>query len=193
MTIEFNGCIDPGPAPTSSLQQNSQNTSIHGPLRFHGYSDADWGGELETSKSTSGYGFFLGNTLVSWQSKTQPTTATSTTYAEYIASYHAAAECIWSRSFLSELGLLPLGATTLYGDNEAALKLAQFHMITPRSKHFDTKFHYIREQVHQKSIQLVHCPGEENIADIWTKPLGKERFMKFRSQLGVSPPHHSAP
>ena len=180
--------IDPGPTLTSTLQENSQNSPIHGPLRFHGFSDADWGGELETSKSTSGYGFFLGNSLVSWQSKTQATTATSTTYAEYIASYHAAAECIWSRSFLSELGLLPPGPTTLYGDNEAALKLAQFHMITPRSKHFDTKFHYIREQVHKKTIQIVHCPGEENIADIWTKPLGKERFMKFRSRLGVFPP-----
>ena len=148
---------------------------VDGLLCFQGFSDSDWGGQLESAKSTSGYGFFLGNALVSWQSKTQPITATSSTHAEYIAAYHAAAECIWSRNFLSELGLLTSGPTTLYCDNDAAIKIANFHMVTPRSKHFDTKFHYLREQVQKQVIQMTHCTGSNNIADIWTKPLGPKR------------------
>ena len=102
--------------------------------------------------------------------------------------YHASAECMWARSFLSELGLLPPGPTTLYCDNDAAIKIAKFHMVTPRSKHFDTKFHYIRQQVQKQAINLEHCPGTENVADIWTKPLPKARFSVLRSRLGVVPP-----
>jgi hypothetical protein len=60
-------------------------------------------------------------------------------------------------------------------------------MINPRSKHFDTKFHYLREQVHKGVIHLGYIPGKENIADIWTKALGKSKFTYFRSQLGVNP------
>ena len=61
-------------------------TDIQGTLKFHGMTDADWGGERDTAKSTSGYCFFRGNALIAWSSKTQTTTATSTTYAEYIAT-----------------------------------------------------------------------------------------------------------
>jgi hypothetical protein len=104
-----------------------------------------------------------------------------------IACYHASTECIWTRFFLHELGLLPKGPTLLNCDNEAAIKIASFHMINPRSKHFDTKFHYLREQVHKGVINLGYIPGKENIADIWTKALGKSKFIYFRSQLGVNP------
>ncbi len=155
--------MDPGPLNTAALYDSTRSNAL---VSFHGFTDSDWGGQLETSKSTTGYGFFLGNAHVSWQSKTQPVTATSSTHDEYIAAYHAAAECIWTRTFLTELGLLPEGPTILNCDNAAAIKLATFHMVTPRSKHFDTKFHYLREQVAQHSIHLVHCAGAKNIADI---------------------------
>jgi hypothetical protein len=180
--------LEPGPLQELSIQQNSHSTTVQGKLRFSGYSDSDWGGEIESAKSTSGYGWFLGNALVSWQSKTQSITATSSTWAEYIALYHAAAECIRSRNFLAELGLLIAGPTTLYCDNEAAIKIAQFHMVTPRSKQIDTKHHYIRQQVQKQTISIKHCPGASNIADIWTKPLKNIRFASLRSRLGLCPP-----
>jgi transposase InsO family protein len=179
--------LNPGPLSFPTIHNSTQSSDIQGPVRFYGFSDSDWGGQLETSKSTTGYGFFLGYALVSWQSKTQSVTATSSTHAEYIAAYHAAAECIWARNFLSELGLFDLGPTTLHCDNEAAIKLSKFHMVTPRSKHFDTKFHYLREQVAKHTIDLIHCSGAENIADIWTKPLGSKKFSFFRTKLGVLP------
>ncbi len=179
--------LNPGALSLTTIHNSTQSSDIQGTVRFYGFSDSDWGGQLETSKSTTGYGFFLGSALVSWQSKTQSVTATSSTHAEYIAAYHAAAECIWARNFLSELGLLDLGPTTLHCDNEAAIKLSKFHMVTPRSKHFDTKFHYLREQVATHTIDLIHCSGAENIADIWTKPLGSKKFSFFRTKIGVLP------
>jgi hypothetical protein len=69
-----------------------------------------------------------------------------------------------------------------------AIKIANFHMITPRSKHFNTKFHYLREQVQNNFITLQHVPGATNVADIWTKPLNKLKFIRFRSRLGIGLP-----
>lgn len=102
--------------------------------------------------------------------------------------YHATAECIWARGFLAELGLLPDGPTTLHCDNEASIQIANFHMINPRSKHFDTKYHYTRDQILNQTVALQHCPGALNVADIWTKALGLTKFSKFRTALGVLPP-----
>ena len=170
---------------TSHITTCDRTSPVNGPLRLSGNTDADWGGHTDTSRSTSGYGFFLGNSLISWAAKAQTTTATSSTYAEYIAAYHAATECIWLRSFLSALKMLPPQATTVYCDNMPTIEIARFHMITPRTKHFDTKYHYLREQIECGAISLEHCPGKDNVADLFTKPLAKNKFRNFAKELGL--------
>lgn len=116
----------------------------------------------------------------------QPHTATSSTHAEYIAAYHATDECMWARSFHGELGLLKLSLlTTLYCDNEAAIKIANYHMVTPRSKHFNTKLHCVREKVSNGELALSFCPGKAYVADIFTKPLVASKFLPFRKELGL--------
>jgi hypothetical protein len=179
-------------SPTSlgfSMQLSQNSITLQGPSQLHGNVDADFGGNTDDAKSTSGYAFFLGASLISWCSKAQRTTATSSTQAEYIAAYHGATETNWLRSFLQELNQLdPNKATTIYCDNEAAIKLAQYHMVTPRSKSFDTKYHYLREQVEEGTIILTFCPGKDNVADIFTKPLSQSKFTRFRAALGVGPP-----
>ena len=71
-----------------------------GDLKLRGYSDADWGGDLDESKSTSGYVFTLGEGVLSWCSKKQDYIALSTMDAEYVTCCLTAQEAIWPRSFL---------------------------------------------------------------------------------------------
>ena len=78
----------------------------------------------------------------------------------------------------------PIVPTQIFCDNEPAIKIAQFH---PRSKHFDTKYHFVREQVEEGTIVLTHCPGKDNVADLFTKPLAKIKFGSYCSQLGLVP------
>lgn len=163
-----------------------RSSPIEGPLRLSGNVDSDWAGS-DAAKSTTGYTFFLGSAPIAWSSKAQPVTATSSTMAEYMAAYSASTECIWARSFLKSLNLLPAGnPTTIYCDNAAVISLSEDHMVNPRSKHFDTKYHYLREQVTVGEIQLKHCPGNANVADALTKPLRPAKFQEYCRQLGLT-------
>jgi hypothetical protein len=174
------------PADLSSSATACDRSSNTADFALTGNTDADWAGNVDTLKSTSGYAFFLGSGLVSWASKAQPHTATSSTHAEYVAAYQATAECLWTRTLLAELGLLNSALpTTLFCDNAAAIKIANYHMVTPRSKHFDVKLHAVRERVQSGELALSFCPGKDNVADIFTKPLKPLKFLQFRKELGL--------
>ena len=95
-----------------------------------GYSDADWAGDLDDRKSTSGYLFQISGGAVTWKSKKQPCVALSTAEAEYMALSCAAQEAVWLRQFTAELGSPPKTATTIFEDNQSAIcmtKNPQFH------------------------------------------------------------------
>ena len=112
-----------------------------------GYSDADWGGDCNDFKSTSGYLFQIGGSAVSWRSKKQSCVALSTAEAEYMALSSTAQEALWLRELNKDLKNPPSGPTIIFEDNQSAicmLKNPQFH---GRSKHINIKFHFIREQV----------------------------------------------
>jgi len=164
----------------------SHVNSTEGPIKFFGYTDSDWAGDLDSAKSTSGYAFYLGGALISWQMKTQPITAPSSGYAELIAAYQATSEAIWTRNFLKHLAITDISdPTIIYCDNEGAIKNSKEHMVTPRNKSYSTKYHWVRDQYQQGEIQLEHISGQHNIADIFTKPLPASRFQSLRTQLGV--------
>jgi hypothetical protein len=147
-------------------------TEIQGLLKYRGNADADWGGDKDNAKSTSGSCFFLGKALVSWSAKTQTTTATSSTYAEYIALYHALCEALWGRKVCAELKLpTATEPTQISSDNQPAIHIAEDNRITSRSKHFETKYHFMHENFKNGNIILPHIPGIKNVADIFTKPL----------------------
>ena len=78
--------------------------SRDGIATLQGYSDADWAGDVETRRSTSGYAFMMNNGCISWRSKKQRTVALSSTEAEYMALTEAVQEAFWLKAFLCELG-----------------------------------------------------------------------------------------
>lgn len=133
------------------------------------YSDSDWAGNLDDRKSTSGYVFTVGGGAISWKSKKQSCVALSTAEAEYIALSQAAQEAVWLRSLNVDLKLKMTAPIVIYEDNQSAICIAKNPQSHGRSKHIDIKFHYIREQVQQKTIELKYCKTEDMVADLLTK------------------------
>ena len=152
-----------------------------------GYSDADWAGDQESRRSTSGNLFILSNGAVSWLSKRQSTVSLSTTEAEYVSLSSAAQEAIWLRRLLAELGLNELEPTTIREDNQGAIAIAKNPVSHSRTKHIDIKYHFIRDVVINKTVVLEYCGTEDMLADILTKALCKERFELLRKGLGIVP------
>ena len=111
-----------------------------------GYSDADWAGDKDDRKSTSGYLFQVARGPVSWRSKKQDTVALSTAEAEYAALSSAAQECVWIRRLNSDLENPPKGPTTILEDNQSSIAMAKNPQFHGRAKHIDIKCHFIRER-----------------------------------------------
>ena len=127
----------------------------------------------------------LGGGAITWSSKKQTTVATSTAEAEYMASASAAREAMWLKNLFEELGYKQIKPTTLYEDNNAAIKIGRDSQFHQRSKHFDIKYHYVREKENAGEIVITECTSEDMIADIFTKPLAKPRHEKLTRLLGM--------
>ena len=137
-----------------------------------GYCDADYAGDMETRRSTTGYCFKLLGSTISWTSIRQSTVATSTCEAEYMALAEAAKEAIWLSRMLQELGFIKNNQSTqLYCDNQGALALAGNPAHHKRSKHIDIRYHYIREMMDNGHITIHHVGTNDQAADMLTKPL----------------------
>ena len=150
-----------------------------------GYSDADWAGDLDDHKSTSGYIFQVEGGSVSWKCSKQSCVALSTAEAEYMALSSAVQEAIWMRQLLSELKKEPMKSTTIYEDNQSAICLTKNPQFHGRSKHMDIKYHFIRDQVNDGMVEVKYCKSEDMLADIMTKGLYGERFTRLRRMVGV--------
>ncbi len=93
---------------------------------------------------------------------------------------------MWLRSLLARLGLKQSKDTTFYEDNQGAIALTKNSKTHSRTKHIDIKYHYIREAVGKKDIELVYCPTDQMLADILTKGLPRPKFDELRSLIGVT-------
>uniref|UniRef100_A0AAV1UTQ2 Polyprotein n=1 Tax=Peronospora matthiolae TaxID=2874970 RepID=A0AAV1UTQ2_9STRA len=151
-----------------------------------GYADANWAGDLDTRRSTTRYVFFLNGSAISWNSKRQPTVATSSTEAEYMSLYNATQEAIWLQSLLKDLVYGTKAATTIFQDNQGCIALAKNPVYHSRTKHIDIKFHFLREKVASAVITLEFKPTEEMVADGFTKALPKDKHNKFIKGLGMA-------
>eukprot|EP00253_Pinus_taeda_P016368 PITA_16368 len=118
-----------------------------------GYTDSDWAGSVDDRKSTS-YVFHMGSGAISWASKKQPVVALSTAEEEYVAATAAACQAVWLRRVLRDLCHEQENGTTIYCDNNSAIALSKNSVFHKRTKHIDTKFHFIRELVNNGEVVL---------------------------------------
>jgi hypothetical protein len=135
-----------------------------------GFSDADWAGNCDDRKSTSGGCFFLGNNLVSWFCKKQNSISLSTAEAEYIAAGSGCTQLLWMKQMLVDYGFNQ-GTLTLFCDNMSAINISKNPVQHSRTKHIDIRHHFIRELVENKCIVLEHVGTNDQLADLFTKPL----------------------
>ena len=150
-------------------------------LKLQGYTDSSFQSDPDDSRSTSGFLFTLNGGAVSWKSSKQPTTADSTTEAEYIAASDAAKEAVWLKKFITDLGVIPtiLDPIPLLCDNNGAIAQAKEPRSHQKSKHILRRFHLIREIVARGDIVVVEkVPSTDNVADPLTKPLAQEVFER---------------
>ena len=150
------------------------------------YCDADYAGDIDSRRSTTGYVFILNGGAISWSSRLQQTVAASTTEAEYMAAAATIKEALWMGRLLTELNQDP-GTITIKADNQSAIKLLKNPIISMRSKHIDIIYHFARERVARNDVSFEYIRTDDMVADALTKPLPTSKFKMCRAAMGVTP------
>ena len=150
-----------------------------------GYSDSDFAGDSEDRKSTTGVAYFLGNNLITRASQKQKIVTLSSCEVEYVAAAAAACQGIWLSRLIGDLMGTKEASVKLFMDNVSAIALSKNPVHHDRSKHIDTKYHFIRECIEEGKVEVEHVGTASQLADIFTKALGRLKFLEQREALGV--------
>ena len=150
-----------------------------------GYSDADYAGDIETRRSTTGQAFLWGGAAISWGSKIQETVAASTTEAEYVAAGMAAKEALWLRRLVRELGGDDK-PVVMHCDSQGAMAMMHNPTSSNRTKRIDVTHHFVRECVETAAISVTQVGTADMVADCLTKALPTDAFNKCRAALGLT-------
>jgi hypothetical protein len=160
-------------------------------IKLMGYCDANWAGDVNDRRSTTGYAFSLGDGVVSWSSKMQLTVALSTTEMEYMAASQCTREAIWLRQLLDDVRCKYDAGTLIMCDNQGAIALAKNPVYHARTKHIEVHHYFVREKVARGAIILEYCPTEDMLADVLTKALARDRHERLISNMGIGDFGHS--
>ena len=121
---------------------------------------------------------------MSWNSKKQTSVALSTAEAEYVAAGQCCVQLLWMRQTLRDFGY-NLSKVPLLCDNESAIRMADNPVEHSRTKHIDILHHFLRDHQQKGDIEVFYVSTENQLADIFTKPLDEKTFCRLRSELNV--------
>lgn len=147
------------------------------------HADADWAGDLEGRKSTTGYLFKIFGCVVSWTTRKQSTVALSSTEAEFVALCEAAKEGVWLVSLLEDLSFQK-SAFTIFEDNQSCIRLTT-KFEHKRLKHVDVKFNYIKDLITDNVLKVMYVDTNNQVADILIKSLSCNLFTKHVLNMNV--------
>ena len=130
---------------------------------------ADWAGDPTDRRSTIGYCFLLGSSLISWRSKKQTYVARSNTEAKYRALADTTSGLLWLRWLLENLGVFTSSVTPLYCDNQSVIHIAHNDVFYERTKHIEIDCHFIRYHLVHGALKLISVSFKDQLVDIFTK------------------------
>lgn len=160
--------------------------SKQGNSKIIGFSDADWGADVDDRRSCTGYVFILNGGAISWSSKRQATVALSSTEAEYMALSSATQEALWLKQFHEDLwGYKSNEAITIFTDNQSALHLTKNDSVYSRAKHIDIRYHFIRQHMIKDNISYKYKATDLMVADSLTKSVSKVKNNFCNKSMGL--------
>ena len=149
-----------------------------------GWCDADWAGDIDTRRSTTGFIFKLGDGAIAWSSKRQGIVTGSTAESEYTAACAAAREASWLWQLAAALDVR-VDIVPLMSDSQAAIAMTKNLSVSARTKHMDVRLHFLRERVARGDISLSYVSTVDMLADPLTKPVPAVKFATMREAWGL--------
>jgi hypothetical protein len=131
--------------------------------------------DRKDGKSTTSYVFLAAGGAITWRSGKQSVTAQSSTEAEYITLWEAGKETSWLRNLHRKLGFTQGKPTTIMQDNTSMVAIAKNPLFHKRTKHIDSKFHWVREKIQVGRFDAELCRTDEQTADVLTKALPRPK------------------
>jgi hypothetical protein len=164
---------------SENLKLKINPNEVHeGEWHVMSFTDSDFSGDRETRKSVSGFIVYFMGAPIAWRPRGQKSVTLSSMEAEYVAVLEVATEVVFVKNLLEFLGLKISYPITLYVDNVGAIYLAESSISGMRTKHVDTRYHYVREYIEEGVLKIIFVRSEENQADPFTKNLEVECFDK---------------
>uniref|UniRef100_A0A1J3G6T2 Copia protein n=2 Tax=Noccaea caerulescens TaxID=107243 RepID=A0A1J3G6T2_NOCCA len=154
-------------------------------FQINGWCYSDWASCPLTRRFVTGYIVQIGVSLVSWKTKKQQTVSLSSAEAEYRAMSFLTKELLWLKRLLLSLGISHAQPMHIHCDSKSAIHIATNPVFHERTKHIEIDCHFIRDEIQSGILHPIHVDSASQLADIFTKPLGRHSFDIFRDKLGI--------
>lgn len=158
-----------------------------GEVLLKAWSDSEWDRDLTSRRSRSGVVITFNSVPIWWSSRLQTTTALSTSEAEFNALFECVRQVVWIRGFLNEIGIVQTTATNVYQDNLGSIAWTKEVQGLRNVKHIGIGYHYVKENVRKKHVQISYVPSASNEAESFTKALVSSCFTEQRDAPLIAP------